>query len=103
MNWLLKYIPPNKGKAKVLKDPNTTKFIFSTPLLLEKVVFEGVLLGCLPSLKLEDWDLVDHKKFPHHALNKYLAKIYYEENWVTHLEIMKWVMGVEKGGLLSML
>lgn len=55
----------------------------STPLLLEKVVFEGALLGHIPVLKIEDWDLEDHDKLPQMVSNKYLAKIYYEETGVT--------------------
>lgn len=29
------YIPPQKGKEKVTKDPDAEKFTISTPLLLE--------------------------------------------------------------------
>lgn len=75
----------------------------SAPLLLEKVVLEGILLGHIPSLKLKDWDVVDHGKFPQLAPNKSLVKIYYAETNVMQLELMKWVMGVEKAGLLNML
>jgi len=87
----------------VPKDSETTKFMVSTPILPEKVVFEGVLLGIIPSLKLEDWDLVDQEKFPRLALNKYLVKIYYEETRVMRVELMKWVVGFEKTCLLNML
>jgi len=54
----------------------------STPLLPKNVVFEGTLLGCIPMLKMEDWDLADHEKFPQLVLKKYLVKIYYEETRV---------------------
>lgn len=33
ITWILKYIPLQKGKAKVKKDPNYRKFTVSTPLL----------------------------------------------------------------------
>lgn len=78
MTWLPKYIPPRKGKAKVSKDLDSAKFMVPTPLLQKRVVFEGSLLGCIPSLKLEDWDLEDHEKFPQLATNKYLVKIDYK-------------------------
>lgn len=52
---------------------------------------------------MEDWDLDDHEKFLNLVTNKCLVKIYYEENRVTQLEPMKWVVGVEKAGLLNML
>lgn len=75
----------------------------STPLLLKKVVFEGMLLGPIPILKMEDWDLADHEKFLQLVSNKYLDKIYYEETEVTWLEPMKWVVGVDKVRLLNIL
>lgn len=60
MTRLSKYIPPHKGTTKVPKDSDNVKFMISTPLLLKKVVFEGVFLGHILMLKLEDWDVGDH-------------------------------------------
>lgn len=57
---LLAYIPLWKGKAKVPKDLDSGKFMISTSLLPEEVVFEGALLAHIPVLKLEDLDLSDH-------------------------------------------
>jgi len=56
---LPQYIPPHVGKAKVPKDIDENKVMLHTPFLLDKITFEGVCLGCVPLLKLEDWDLVD--------------------------------------------
>ena len=75
----------------------------STPLLPEKVEFEGTKLARIPILKIKDWDLTDHERFPHLVTSKYMTKIYYEETRVTWLEPMKWVRGVEQVGLLHML
>jgi len=58
---------------------------------------------CIYDPKMEDWDLVDHDKFPHLATNKYMTKIYYEEIGVTWLEPNKWVRDVEQASLLHML
>jgi len=41
MTRLPKYIPPRKGKEKVMKDTDTRKFTVSMPLLPEQVPFEG--------------------------------------------------------------
>ena len=62
---LAAYIPSWKGKAKVPKDIDESKSSLQTPLLLDNITFEGTHLGWVPSLKFEDWDLVDHEKFPH--------------------------------------
>lgn len=62
---LPEYVPLWKGKAKVPKDLDATKSALQTLLLLDGIKFEGLLVGCVPTLKFEDWDLVDSKKFPH--------------------------------------
>jgi len=62
---LAENVPPCKGKAKVPKDIDERKVLLQTPLLLDEIIFEGPCLGQVPLLKLEDWDLVDHEKFPH--------------------------------------
>jgi len=54
-------------------------------------------------LKMEDWDLVDHTKFPHLGMEKYMRRVYYEETGVTALEMEEWVCGVEKLGFLNLL
>jgi len=97
------YIHPWKGKVKVTRDPDSGKFAISMRLLLEEVVFECVLLLRIPVLKLEDWDLPIHEKFPHFPTNKCMTKIYYEVIRFTRLELMKWVKGVEQDVLLHIL
>ena len=67
---LTNYIPPQKGKVKVTKDPNSKKFTISTPLLPEKVPFEHPWLMRIPLLKIEDWDFIDHARFQHLAIHK---------------------------------
>jgi len=42
---LPEYIPPWKGKTKVMKDPDSEKFTISIPMLLEQVPFEGPKLA----------------------------------------------------------
>lgn len=59
------YVPPWKGKTKVPKDLDETKISLQTPLLPDDIMFEGTHLGLVLTMKFEDWDLVDHKKFPH--------------------------------------
>jgi len=61
---------PRKSMVKVPKDPDSMKFMVSMPLLLENVLFEGQLLNQIPILKVEDWDLGDHEKFPYLAPSK---------------------------------
>ena len=53
------------GKAKVPKDLDDTKSSLQIMLLPDNIMFEGMNLGWVPSLKFEDLDLADHEKFSH--------------------------------------
>ncbi len=54
-----------EGEGKSAKDLDESKSFLQTSLLPEDIIFEGMHLGRVPSLKFEDWDLADHEKFPH--------------------------------------
>lgn len=97
------YMPPQKSTSKVTKGPNAVKYNVFTLLLPEDIPIEGELLAWIPSLKMEDWDLNDHGKYPQFDLSQYLKFIYYEKAGVTHIEPMKWAAGIEFTGLLNML
>lgn len=90
------YIPPWKGKNKVTKDPDIGKFLVSTTLLPEQVVFEGPRLAGILLLKMEDWYLAGHTNYPHLKTHKYMKKIYYEDTGITIFEPMKWFHSVEQ-------
>lgn len=62
---LPKYVPLQKGRAKVPKDLDATKSALQTLLLPDGIMFEGLALGHVPIMKFDDWDLADSKKFPH--------------------------------------
>jgi len=62
---LPEYVPLRKGKAKVPKGLDAMKSAIQTSLLPNGITFEGPLLGRVPTLKFEDWDLTDSDKFPH--------------------------------------
>jgi len=60
-----KYVPPSKGKVKVpakLDEVNTVIITLSLP---KAVPVENSVVGCVATMKFEDWDLVDIVKFPH--------------------------------------
>lgn len=59
------YFPLRKPKSKVPKDIDEKKTPLQTPLLLDEITFDSSHLARVPILNLEDWELVDHEKFPH--------------------------------------
>jgi len=99
----LEYIPPRKGKMKVSNDPDSEQFIIHTPLLPEKITFEGMCLAHVPLLKMEDWDLADHESFPHLTIENYMRRVYYKDSGVTELGSDEWIHRVEQSGLLNLL
>lgn len=48
------YIPPCKGKVKIIKDRDADKFLIHMPLLPKSITFEGLCLVQVPHLKVED-------------------------------------------------
>ena len=53
-------------------------------------------------LKLEDWDLADHEKFPHLATEQLMHHIIDTHARMTTLEPWRWFRGVEKAGLSNL-
>ena len=82
----LEYIPPRKGKVKVPKDLDAGQFLLNTPLLPENLTFEGPHLALISHLKLEDWDLADHEKFPHLTTEQLMRHIIDTNKGMTALE-----------------
>lgn len=54
-------------------------------------------------LKFEDWDLTDHEKFPHLTTVQLMRQKKDAPAIIIELEPCKWVRGVEKAGLLTLL
>lgn len=82
------YISLWKGTTKIPKDMEATKSTLQTLLLPNEIRFEGLLLGQIPNIKFEDWDLANNEKFPQLAEEKLLQQ--------------KWLWGVAKAGLLNL-
>lgn len=61
---LPEYVPLRKGKEKVPKDLDVNKSALQTSLLPDEILLEYSILGCVPMIKFEDWDLADGENFP---------------------------------------
>jgi len=97
------YVPPCRGKAKVPKNIEKSKVTLYTPLLSDKISFEGPRLAQILMLKLEDWDLTNTEQFPHLVTDQLMHRILHKTTKVTSLEPQKWLKGVDKAGLLNLL
>lgn len=72
---LLEYIPLCNPKTKVSKDIDKSKTPLQTPLLPNEIFFDGLHLARVLLLKLEDWDLANHKNFPHLETEQLMRRI----------------------------
>ena len=88
---------------KVPKDLDEGQFLLNTLLLPKNLPFEGSCLVQIPQLKLEDLDLADHERFPHLATDTFMRRVFYKESGVTLLELVEWIHGFNKSGLLNLL
>lgn len=85
------------------KDIDESKTPLQTPLLSDDIVFDRPRLAQVPLLKLEDWDLVDHKKFPHLETKQLMCCIIDMNAGMIALELRRWLRGVDKAGFLNLL
>ena len=95
------YVPPRKGETKIPKDLDATTSALQTTLLPDGITFEGSILRCVPTLKFEDWDLVDNEKFPHLEMESLMKQS--TKGLVTTLEPQKWLCGVEEAILFHLM
>lgn len=58
------YLPPKKPNAKPIRDSKDVKCGAFTPLILEKIPFEGELLRTIPQWNFKDNNFKDQKKYP---------------------------------------
>lgn len=98
---LPKYVPPQKGKAKVPKDVDIVKSTLETPLLLDGILFDGSVLGRVPTMKFQYWDLAEREKFPHLETSQLMKQR--KEGLVTALQPRRWLCKVEEARLLDLL
>ena len=75
---LTKYMMPHKPTFEVKKDLDNVKLHINMPLFPKNVSFEGEMLVKIPTLKLENWDLADRKKFLELVPSEYLEQVPYD-------------------------
>ena len=92
-----------EGEGKSAQGSQQEQDSLQTSLLPDNIIFEGTHLGRVPSLKFEDWDLVDYENFPQLETTNLMKPKQNTLAGVIELEPRKWLCGVEKAGLLNLL
>lgn len=94
-------MPPSKGKAKVPANLDEVDTVIVTPSLPKAVPVENSVVGCVVTMKFEDWDLADIVKFPHLTTDALME--WNVEGMVTTLQPKEWLRKVDKAGLICLL
>ena len=68
----------------------------------EDVEEEGSLLGHVNDLKYQDYNLLDHVKFPQFQMDQYMAMIVNLTMKVEALTLQAWIASLQPSGLLNL-
>lgn len=97
------YISPRVSGALDIQLAKHAKYLIPLPPMSEDVIEEGALLGQIPNLKYQDYNLLDPKKFPHFQVDRYMCR---RINLVTNIEtlaLQEWIENLAPLGLLNLL
>ena len=73
MSFLPAYVCPLRHKAPKIQLPTKARYPVPLPPMSEDVEEEGSLLGYVNDLKYQDYNLLDHIKFPQFQVDQYMA------------------------------
>lgn len=71
--------------------------------MCEDVIEEGALLGQIPNLKYQDYNLLDPKKFPQFQVDQYMCKRIDPVRKYEVLALQEWIEKIAHSGLLNLL
>jgi len=69
----------------------------------EDVEEEGSLLGNINNLKYQDYNLLDHIKFPQFQVDQYMAMTMNPTTKIEALTPQAWIASMQPSGLLNLL
>ena len=73
MSFFPTYLCPLWREAPKIQISAKAKYLMSLPSMSEDIKEEGLLLGYVNDLKNEDYNLLDHIKFPQIQVDQYLS------------------------------
>ena len=73
MSFLPAYVCPLRHEAPKIQLSSKAKYPVPLPPMSEDVEEEGSLLGYVNDLKYQDYNLLDHVKFPPFLVDQYMA------------------------------
>ena len=75
MSFLSAYVFPLRHEAPKIQLSSKARYLVPLPPMSEDVEEEDSLLGYVNDLKFQDYNLLDHIKFPQFQVDQYMAII----------------------------
>ena len=103
MSFLPVYLFPLRHEAPKIQLSMKAKYLVWLPPMSEDVEEEGFLLGYVNDLKYQDYNLLDHIKFPQFQVDQYMSMIVNPTMKVEALTYQSWIASLQPSGLLNLL
>ena len=91
MPFLPVYVCPLRHEAPKILLSSKARYPVPLPPMLEDVEEEGSLLGHVNNLKYQDYNLLDHVKFPLLQVDQYMAMTVHPATKVEALTPLAWI------------
>lgn len=101
--WTLVYVSPRMSGAPDVPLVKCGKYHIPLPPMSKAMVEEGDLLGYIPILRYQDYNLQDPEKFPQFQSDKYMCQ---RPDLITLVEVIvpqEWIEKLASSGLLNLL
>lgn len=97
------YISPRAVGAPDIQLAKHSKYPIPLSSMSKDVIEEGALLGHIPNLKYQDYNLLDPEKFPQFQANRYMCRRTDPVTNVETLALQEWIEKLALSGLLNLL
>jgi hypothetical protein len=97
------YLSPRVRRAPKMHLAKNTNYLIPLPPMSEDVKEEGTLVGHIPGLKYQNYNLQDPEKFPQFQTYQYMCR---RVDPVTKAEVLvpqEWIEKITPSGLLNLL
>ena len=103
MSFLPVYVCLLQHEAPKIQLSTKARYPVPLPPMSEDVEEEGSLLGNINNLKYQDYNLLDHIKFPQFQVDQYMAMTMNPTTKIEALTPQAWIASMQPSGLLNLL
>ena len=103
MSFLPAYVFPLQHEAPKVQLSPKARYPIPLPPMLEDVKEEGSLLGHVNDLMYQEYNLLDHVKFPQFQADQYMVMTVNPTKKVEALRPQAWIASLQPSGLLNLL